>query len=52
MTAFYKQKWVKVMKNKTNCEYNIQLLLFRNMKHIRWTNGKRAKFVFLYYRMG
>ena len=24
--SFYRQRWVKVMKNKTNCEYNIQLL--------------------------
>ena len=23
---FFRQRWVKVMKNKTNCEYNIQLL--------------------------
>ena len=25
--SFYRQKWVKVMKNKTNCEKKVELLL-------------------------
>ena len=25
--SLYRQRWVKVMKNKTNCENNVELLL-------------------------